>query len=628
MAEVVGLVASIATISKCISIAGNLAVAFKDRSERFESLKMTLTGIQLTSKMIKLHVGKMQANTDLEEGSPAQPIVPHQSGGYIKDLLGECLRNLESLVVRLEIKIIPGEAAQRQKQGLMQMVCKLFRKKTDELRLSLEMSQLDVLISAAKRVEASLGVALTGLLCCQYKDQSTQKDKFAEEMQMQLDYHTKAFQELKKSLDNFQKPMMTWEEVSPTNRQHLQSTPRQDRSHDLGPENRSEGMSETLPITSTFAKEDCMSSQKPLLPLQLQDAGTEDDQIKVAIGSSTFSTPLNCEESPEGPGNIEALLLTLNKDLEERTLHLTTPVPDSSSAILASERPVPLSDVESQTPSVSNAESEIWDSDFADQRSEIVPYDSDEIVVKSKSRIFMDVDIDLSICFRSDTGVWKFCTRSLLLLDNDEATFILQNPCKTYCDHISIQTESATSLGERVLPQTLEVSLCNISTATTSTTSTATIQDHQSLSFTVVSSSHLNYLRTWLVHKQKVMKWVAGGSELSIVVQTPHSGPEEDDDEARTVADEENNSEQEEEDSGDLNLPDEHRRLGPFSSVPCFFCRQDALNPRWSGGGYAGFLFGSNKSLRMTCERCNDSTWISAMMWGPSFPGGTWHVGN
>jgi len=47
MAEVVGLVASIATLSKCITMVGSLAADFKDYSERFESLKKTLTGVRL-----------------------------------------------------------------------------------------------------------------------------------------------------------------------------------------------------------------------------------------------------------------------------------------------------------------------------------------------------------------------------------------------------------------------------------------------------------------------------------------------------------------------------------------------------------------------------------------------------
>jgi len=411
-----------------------------------------------------------------------------------------------------------------------------------------------------------------------------------------------------------------WKEATPTKRKRNKSKTRQEGSRDLGLRNRGEGISEILPVTSTFSKEDYMSSEQTIFSHQIQNAALEDDQVKDAIDPSTLSTTLDDGESLQGSKNIEALLMTLNGDLDEHVLHLTPPVLNSSAVILASECPGPPLDIESHTPSVSNNESEIWNSNFADQLSEIVLFDSNEIDVQSKSRIFMDVDTDLSICFCSDLGVWKFCTRSLLLLDNSEATFVLQNPCETYCEHISIQTESATGLGEQDSPQTLEVSLCNISTDMASST---TLQDQLSLSFTVVSSSRLNYLRTRLFYEKGVMEWVVGRPELFIVADTPHSGIEEDDDETRTVGDEEQNSEQ-----VVANPPDQNRKLGPFSSVPCLFCRQDALSPRWSGGGQAGFLFGSNKSLRMICERCKDSTWISAMTWGPSFPGGEWHIGS
>jgi len=120
--------------------------------------------------MIHLHVepwdGKAQANTELEEGSPAQLNVPHQLDGYIKDLLSECSENLKSLVTRLEKEIIRLDGAKRQKRGFIQMVCNRFCRTTCAVQLFLGAGQLEELISATKRVESSLGVTLTGLLCC------------------------------------------------------------------------------------------------------------------------------------------------------------------------------------------------------------------------------------------------------------------------------------------------------------------------------------------------------------------------------------------------------------------------------------------------------------------------------
>jgi hypothetical protein len=344
------------------------------------------------------------------------------------------------------------------------------------------------------------------------------------------------------------------------------------------------------------------------------------------------------------PRQKDELVKALNKYMATCDPGMTTPPLNSTAVISASERSDTPSDTESYTPSVSDSESEIADSDSSGQLRESIVFDSLEVDVQPKSQIFIDIDIDLSICSRSDPGVWKFCTRSLILPDNGEAIFMLQNPCEELCEHVSVYTRSAVGLDEQSPPQTLEVSLCNIPTDIAPPT---TLQDQLSLSFTVVTSACLGHNYTQFFHKQDGMEWVAGRPELLMIVNVPDSGIEEDDDnETRTGGDEEQNSEQvreeqedkeetdedkdedEEEQNNEVpNPPDQNCGLGPFSSIPCLFCKQDALNPRWSGGGNAGFLVGRNQSLRMTCERCNDSTWISAMTWGPSFPGGHWLIG-
>jgi hypothetical protein len=346
--------------------------------------------------------------------------------------------------------------------------------------------------------------------------------------------------------------------------------------------------------------------------------------------------------------------MTLNRDLEESVSHTTSPISDFSETITTSERSGPPSDTSNYTPPVSDSESEISYSDLTDQRGEI---DEEEINVRPDSRIIVDIDTDLSKCFRSNPTGWKFCVKSLLLPSSGLATFVVQTPCQTDCEHISIQTKLAASFRNLIPSQTLDVSLRIIATDTTSST---TVQDQQFFTFRVVSSSNSNQLRTECFHEQLVRKWVARRSQLFIVAfQTPVEAGESSgelitvDDEAQReeqvgkaiapsqhaeavgspgepeiVGDEAQYEGKEGEESNKVfDTPVENHALGPFSSVPCFFCGTDALNPRWTGTGAAGFLIGRNRSLRITCERCQDSTWISAMAWGFSLPGAEWQLG-
>lgn len=62
----------------------------------------------------------------------------------------------------------------------------------------------------------------------------------------------------------------------------------------------------------------------------------------------------------------------------------------------------------------------------------------------------------------------------------------------------------------------------------------------------------------------------------------------------------------------------------PFSSLPCFFCQDDALEPEVNAHGSAAFVFGRNQSFGYTCQRCKDRTWISAMEYTLTLFGGAW----
>jgi hypothetical protein len=622
--------------------------------------------------------GNTQDSTNLEGRSPAQPNDPRQLHKDMKDLVTTSSINLETLTTRLEAEITLLDFAHTQKRKFWVY----FRKPKRTVRLYIRAKQLEELISATKSVEASLGVTLLVVLCYKYNAQyvhispykeyfskakyfrSIQQEEVSEGILKQFNQQTEAFEKLQRKLDRYQKPMIKWDKAPKPKRGKVKS--RQKGSHDIRPRTEDEEITEKIPVTSAYSEESCMSSDQTIFPLQVPHAAPDDGPIRDGTNPSAVATTLEEEESVHGPEDTEAFLKTLNADLDKHVLRPTTPDYNLSAVMLAPECPDRASDVESDTSSMSSNENEIYDSNSADQLSEAwndsdddddqssdtVLYDSHEITIQSKMRIYLDVNIDLSICFCSDTGVWKFCTASLNLFDNGEATFELQNPCETDCEHISIQTESGAELGKRGFPENLGFTLCSIPMDQASPT---TLSDQPSVTFTAVHVSRSNNL-TKLVHEQGVIEWVACPPMLTIVVDTPRSV--EDEEGIRVSGDEEQNADQEEnkndnngdddndddddkdnEDGDDNNdndddddddevpnTPDKHRRLAPFSSVPCVFCQQDALNPRWSGGGNAGFLIGSNTSLRVTCERCNDSTWISAMTWGPSFPGGSWRI--
>lgn len=110
-----------------------------------------------------------QPSTVLDHENAIPSLVPQQLEANIRDKLEKCSDNLKSLVVTLDQEITDLNCDQNRIWGLIMLACPLFRVPSLAFKLVVRKDRIEDLITQTKKVETSLGHALTALLCCRYK---------------------------------------------------------------------------------------------------------------------------------------------------------------------------------------------------------------------------------------------------------------------------------------------------------------------------------------------------------------------------------------------------------------------------------------------------------------------------
>ncbi|RAK99622.1 uncharacterized protein BO80DRAFT_120087 [Aspergillus ibericus CBS 121593] len=252
-------------------------------------------------------------------------------------------------------------------------------------------------------------------------------------------------------------------------------------------------------------------------------------------------------------------------------------------------------------------------------------YDSEELDIDPNVEAFIDGAVTIANCVSGDNNCLEFCVRTMIIHDSESPVLILKEPCRSStCRHISLYAQGGLR-AEHPTPCYLQVLLREnqVSEAPESSSS----HDHCLKVFTTSHRDKTQKGNTTLILGQiGRFKQYAVPTSFSADVFTEKEDESEESDHsetssnASTILDEDRQEETSEVPPQDPTVTEEL----PFSSLPCLFCREDALRPRLSAGGVQALLFLQNNSFGYTCERCNERTWVSAMRYGLTGVGASW----
>jgi len=90
-------------------------------------------------------------------------------------------------------------------------------------------------------------------------------------------------------------------------------------------------------------------------------------------------------------------------------------------------------------------------------------------------------------------------------------------------------------------------------------------------------------------------------------------GAEEDDDTDEDESDEDGSNEDESDDGANQSDDDQQHGIGPFRSVPCFFCRKRALRPTLEEEETRALVAEGTHSYGYRCARCRNISWVTGV---------------
>jgi hypothetical protein len=284
--------------------------------------------------------------------------------------------------------------------------------------------------------------------------------------------------------------------------------------------------------------------------------------------------------------------------------------------------------------------------------------DTQVLDIDPSAEAFIDGGVILSNCVsETEEDLLRFCIRTMIIHDTEPAVLILKEPCGGLaCQHIEVRARSGLAIDHQT-PCYLQPPL----------------RENEGLRFLGEDSSRHQDLRLHLRSRcqrtsKNLVTMVLRQSGAYKVYAVPtvlnahfpadiEDGVGEEEEEGEEEAEGGDKGEGREEDEGSqggadktsdnegegqpdtssdttsvtsVERRDESERHtamdagGPFSKLPCFFCRTDALQPRLTARGGQALLFVQNNSFGYTCERCGERTWISATQYGLTGIGASW----
>ncbi|KAH0565864.1 hypothetical protein GP486_000742 [Trichoglossum hirsutum] len=259
---------------------------------------------------------------------------------------------------------------------------------------------------------------------------------------------------------------------------------------------------------------------------------------------------------------------------------------------------------------------ESYVSDLRDQSLTFIHEPSVEL--KPDGMVFIDGTVKIADCTSSETGVLRFCTRTLIVGDDNHTSAMLKEPCGTDpngCGHISIYSRPHP-LFEKQSPYSFQVTLQHgpISSADATTNESG---EPESLVLNYSDSCNDPELHTLIYSHEGARIRYAARTKLSIapILDANLNDGEADEGERDGTG-------------ADADIPTEGNEIAhgirSFTRVPCIFCGVDALQPVQDAGGVVGAVIYSNRSFGYTCQRCNKRSWVSGGEFGLSFPGASW----
>ncbi|KAL4987920.1 hypothetical protein BDW68DRAFT_187644 [Aspergillus falconensis] len=256
-----------------------------------------------------------------------------------------------------------------------------------------------------------------------------------------------------------------------------------------------------------------------------------------------------------------------------------------------------------------------------------VTHDNSELDLDPNAETFIDGSVQMANCVSlEDPDCFEFCTRTMLVHDTEPTVFVLKERCNsTLCRHISICVRGSLSsdlqtpcfyrafLQEQQDPQSpLDTSNSDTEYIRLFTAQHCAMRSHATLILSQSGRLKQYALRTSLFATLSPLP-----DEEDQETEHSETSPE------RILVTEGVQQGQEEESSVQSEEP-VPAGIPPYSSLPCYFCRQDALRPRLSAGGIQALLLLKNRSFGYTCERCKDRTWVSATSYGLTGVGASW----
>jgi hypothetical protein len=259
----------------------------------------------------------------------------------------------------------------------------------------------------------------------------------------------------------------------------------------------------------------------------------------------------------------------------------------------------------------------------------ITIYDSEELSVNSNAEAFIDGSVTIAKCMSPENGCFEFCVRTLLIHDMESPVMILKEPCwNSTCEHISIRTQGGLSAGHQA-PCYLQALLYEQQFSEAREYPEKDSSFRQPLS--LITKTHVDKTQngnfTLILGQRGRFRQYAEKTSFvaDVSVETSHEDEEEDYPETSSHGDTAvNDVDQTEGSFAQLEEATETEHPKSFSKLPCFHCREDALQPRVDAGGGQALFLVENNSFGYTCQRCKDRTWVSATTFGLTLAGASW----
>lgn len=288
--------------------------------------------------------------------------------------------------------------------------------------------------------------------------------------------------------------------------------------------------------------------------------------------------------------------------------------------------------------------------------SQDILYDSEEFTIGQHAIIFLDRAITITNC-RLPTGEgFRFCVATFIIHEGGYPVLILKEPCSFdshKCQHISVRTPSGSSF-DYLLPCSLRAILGEKPIPTGNNRAIDNHPAEEQLKLIVLRDCNDRSSRTLVLGLDGFRTQYAVQMVLCVSVLGLDESEERDGEgdgtasESSSVASHVTSEPQAvqhikigddngipSESSGAASPTSESQvvihcgtNLLRFSSLPCFFCRQDALRPQQNADGAHGWLVMRSDYFGYRCDRCRDRTWVSGTQFGLTGVGGAWSFWN